>query len=110
MTVISGRPISRLTLGTVQLGVAYGAANVTGQPSAAEANRILAAAWDGGITCLDTAAEYGEAEARIGAWMATSGHRPIVISKLPRIPDGANPALFVRQHVDRSARSLGVTC
>lgn len=57
---------SPLTLGTVQLGVPYGVANRSGQPDVEHANKILAAAWDGGITCFDTASIYGSAERLLG--------------------------------------------
>lgn len=37
----------------------------------------------GGIACFDTARNYGEAEHRIGAWLARGGKRPLLISKAP---------------------------
>jgi aryl-alcohol dehydrogenase-like predicted oxidoreductase len=57
----------RLALGTVQLGLPYGAANRTGLPSAEDAIALIRAAVDAGIGVLDTARAYGEAEQRIGA-------------------------------------------
>lgn len=83
--------LSRLTLGTVQLGLAYGVANRAGLPSAAEALSVLDAAAASGIAALDTARAYGAAEARIGAWLAArpAASRPILISKFPRLPAGA---------------------
>jgi len=46
----AGRQLSRLMLGTVQLGLPYGIANKTGQPSYQEARDILACAYEGGST------------------------------------------------------------
>ena len=56
----------KLALGTVQLGVPYGAANTTGLPSESDALRILAVARELGITEFDTARAYGLSEARLG--------------------------------------------
>jgi aryl-alcohol dehydrogenase-like predicted oxidoreductase len=47
--------MEKLALGTVQLGLPYGAANSTGMPSAAEAKAIVQAACDCGLPFLDTA-------------------------------------------------------
>lgn len=57
---------ARLVLGTVQLGLPYGAANVTGMPTTEAAIGLVRAAVRNGIAFLDTAHAYGEAEHRIG--------------------------------------------
>lgn len=59
--------LSRLTLGTVQLGLPYGIANQTGQPAYRQALAIIRAAYEGGVRCLDTAASYGASEETLGA-------------------------------------------
>ena len=64
----TGFNISRMTLGTVQIGMNYGIANREGQPDEEKAFRILDAALDNGITCLDTAAAYGSSEKIIGKY------------------------------------------
>ncbi|HPB87945.1 MAG TPA: aldo/keto reductase [Thermotogota bacterium] len=61
--------LSKLTLGTVQLGMPYGIANRSGMPDEAIAQDILEEAWRNGITSFDTAAAYGESEKRIGAFV-----------------------------------------
>lgn len=99
--------ISRFTLGTAQLGSAYGIANVVGPPSDVEAHRLLDGAWTGGITCFDTARSYGDAEARIGKWMAATGNRPCLISKLPPLDDVGSAAVAIQRHFDASCRALG---
>src|ERR1700704_2547242 len=55
-------PVRRLGLGTVQFGQAYGVSNTGGQVPPAEVQAMLACAADEGITVLDTAANYGQAE------------------------------------------------
>lgn len=54
--------MTKIGLGTVQFGQAYGVSNSRGQVSKDEAAAILAKAAAGGISLLDTAANYGEAE------------------------------------------------
>ena len=63
----NGRPCGVLSIGTAQLGMRYGIANRTGQPSHEEGARIIRAAVDHGVTLIDTARAYGDAESRIGA-------------------------------------------
>lgn len=53
----------KLGLGTVQFGQAYGVSNTRGQVSTQEAGAILSRAAQAGVQVLDTAANYGEAEA-----------------------------------------------
>lgn len=62
-----GHAISSLCLGTVQLGMPYGAANATGMPDEAQAVQLLRCAAQHGVTLLDTARAYGLSEQRIGA-------------------------------------------
>lgn len=104
--------LSPISLGTVQLGIAYGVANRVGMPATQTANAILDAALAGGISCLDTSRDYGESEARIGAWLAsrpTGARRPLVVTKVPKLPNGAQVGSWVRQQVELSCRTLGVT-
>lgn len=98
-------PFSRLSLGTAQLGLPYGVANASGRPDEAAAAEILDRAHAAGVTLLDTAAAYGDAEARIGAWLES--RRPaevaVVTKLLPLadLPDDA-PEATVRAHVEAS--------
>ena len=62
---------AELVLGSVQLGVPYGAANRTGQPSRADALRLVNRAVDAGITKFDTARAYGDSEDRLGEALRT---------------------------------------
>lgn len=57
---------AELVLGSVQLGLPYGAANRTGKPSHASALRLVHRAADAGVTKFDTARAYGDSEDRLG--------------------------------------------
>ena len=90
----------RLALGTAQFGLAYGLNNEAGQPSAAAVAEVLAAAQAAGLTLLDTAAAYGNSEARLGELL---GEQPAfdLITKLP-----AGPPTQVAQHLAESLARL----
>jgi aryl-alcohol dehydrogenase-like predicted oxidoreductase len=62
--------ISKMTLGTVQLGLNYGIANKEGKPDEEKAFMILDSALDSGVSCLDTAADYGDSEKIIGRYFS----------------------------------------
>ena len=62
---------AELVLGSVQLGVSYGAANRTGKPTRAAALRLVTRAVDAGITKFDTARAYGDSEERLGEALRT---------------------------------------
>jgi aryl-alcohol dehydrogenase-like predicted oxidoreductase len=65
--------ISRMTLGTVQLGQNYGIANKEGKPDEEKAFRIIDSAIASGVNCIDTAAVYGDSEKVIGKYLAENG-------------------------------------
>ena len=80
-----------LVFGTAQLGLPYGVANRTGQPSFAAAEALLADAARAGVRWVDTARAYGTSEALIGRAMqipACSGLK--VITKITPL-DGIAP-------------------
>ena len=96
----------RLWLGTVQIGKRYGLARR--RQSRKESANLLDYAWEMGVRRFDTARNYGDSEERIGDWIAQTGNRPIVTSKVPRmdeIPD-ADIAAFVANCVEESRRDL----
>ena len=86
----NGHPRSELVLGTAQLGMAYGITNGQGQPDFDQAQALLQAAINLGITSFDTAAGYGESEVILGKVL---GHRRDylyeLISKYPPLNDQA---------------------
>ncbi|OCT12212.1 hypothetical protein A8709_30685 [Paenibacillus pectinilyticus] len=62
--------------------MSYGIANQQGQPNEEMAGRILNAAIDGGITCLDTASAYGNSEQVLGNYFRQQSRSATIISKL----------------------------
>jgi aryl-alcohol dehydrogenase-like predicted oxidoreductase len=75
--------VARLTLGSAQFGMAYGVKNIRGQVPAAEVAQILRTAWDAGIRCVDTSADYGESESTLGRAFRESGCALDVVTKCP---------------------------
>ncbi len=109
-----GRTISRMALGTVQLGQAYGVTNRHGQPDNAEADAILATAIDEGITVFDTAAAYGSSEQRIGSFFGARAHTEVALSTklspFENLSPNAEPEsvkILVEHSVFRSCAHLG---
>ena len=107
----AGMQLSRLMLGTVQLGLPYGIANRTGQPSYREARNILACAYEGGVNCLDTAAIYGSSEEVLGRALADLGiaDKMTIVSKVHHMAQGldaATAAAIVEESVVQSLKRL----
>ena len=71
-------------LGTVQLGMDYGLGDHTKKPPREYAFFLLDRAIAQGVDTLDTASNYGESEAVIGAWLQTvpAKKQPRVITKI----------------------------
>lgn len=72
----------KLAIGTVQFGLDYGVSNNTGQTSQKHVKAILNYAQKQGVTMLDTAAAYGDAEKVIGRANVKDFE---LVSKLPPI-------------------------
>jgi aryl-alcohol dehydrogenase-like predicted oxidoreductase len=99
---------AELVLGSVQLGLSYGAANKTGKPSRAAALKMVKRAVDAGIDKIDTARAYGESEDRLGEALRAR-HAVRTITKLSPLNNLAADASRddVRTAVDASiAESL----
>jgi aryl-alcohol dehydrogenase-like predicted oxidoreductase len=97
--------LSRVGLGTVQFGQDYGISNRRGQPSEAEVAAILARATTVGVGYLDTAFDYGAAEAIAGRHLP-DGHGFRIVTKLPRIHADAIDASHAGITLDNLAGSL----
>jgi len=91
----------KLGLGTVQFGQAYGVSNTSGQVSRAQVGAILDRAAGAGMRVLDTAANYGEAEAVLASFDLS---RFRVISKTTGLSNGLDVVLA---RVRQSAATLG---
>lgn len=104
---------SAFSLGTVQLGLAYGINNIAGKPSREAAFQILDAAVDVGVNNLDTASGYGDSEEVIGAWLKTcpEDKQPMVTTKIMKLDFSSDEALkaSVRQKIEESKQRLGLT-
>ncbi|MFN3826437.1 MAG: aldo/keto reductase [Micavibrio sp.] len=74
----------KLVLGTVQFGLPYGITNTNGQPSLDDSFAVLDAAWESGVTILDSAQLYGEANTIIANYHASRPHRFKIINKVLR--------------------------
>lgn len=97
---------SRLALGTAQFGMNYGVANRSGQVSRHEVSEILSLAKAHGVDTLDTAMDYGDSEACIGACDARGLH---IVTKLSGLPDDvADVETWVRAKVAASLARLQV--
>ncbi|MCA9218195.1 MAG: aldo/keto reductase [Planctomycetales bacterium] len=104
---------SRLVLGTAQIGLDYGVANRRGRPSNAECERLLSHAVDRGVCRWDTARSYGDAEKRIGAFLARSGSDVRIVSKLASPPDDLphdEINKWVESEIDASRQDLQIEC
>ena len=86
---------SKLVLGTVQLGMAYGINNTSGQPDMVEAFSILDRAWESGINTFDTASAYGTSEEVLGKWIKSRSieNSVNVISKIKASPTNVGQEL-----------------
>ncbi|MBI1833408.1 MAG: aldo/keto reductase [Candidatus Andersenbacteria bacterium] len=93
----SGLVISRLGLGTVEIGIANYAMGQKGLISEDDATRLLNEVVDLGITYIDTARAYGVAEERIGK----SG-----ILKKPGVVVGTKTAQFLEKGEDPRGTEL----
>src|SRR5689334_23177891 len=94
---------AQFVVGSVQLGLAYGAANRSGKPARETALRLVRRAANAGVTVFDTARAYGDAEERLGA--ALAGRRSVcTVTKLAPLSDiPANASReAVRAAVDQS--------
>jgi aryl-alcohol dehydrogenase-like predicted oxidoreductase len=113
-TSINKIQISKLTLGTAQLGSTYGIANRVGKPDDQVACAILKTAVDRGVNCFDTAPSYGNSEEVIGNHFVkykNSVKPPVIITKLSplHIEEKINfhsVYFHVKQKVTSSMRKL----
>lgn len=96
----------KLALGTVQFGLNYGVANVTGRVGTDMADAILRKAQLTGMDTLDTAIAYGDSESVLGG-LGVQGWK--VVSKLGAVPEGCpNIAQWVIRQTQESLKRLGL--
>jgi aryl-alcohol dehydrogenase-like predicted oxidoreductase len=102
----------QICLGTAQFGLPYGITNAAGQVAEPEVLALLAEAAAAGLTLLDTAQAYGDAEVVLGRTLPP-GHDFRLISKLPAQSQAAFTAddrFAWDQAFERSLVRLGAPC
>ncbi len=83
--------VSRLGLGTVELGMAYGI-GLPPPPDDRECIALLRQAQELGITFIDTAAAYGRSEELVGRAFEGTADRPVIATKAnTRLAGAAQP-------------------
>lgn len=87
-------------LGTAQWGLDYGVTNTTGRLADPDLDLLIAAAGQVGITKLDTAPAYGDAEARIG-------RHALGFSVQTKVTGSGRSATEIVASVEGSLRRLG---
>jgi len=115
-TILNCR-ISKLTLGTAQLGFQYGVSNRTGKPDDETARKILDIAVTNGVNCFDTAHAYGDSEAIIGSFLSSCkglSNSPLIVSKLGPVEvtgkiTSDNVYQKVRSQIEESLKRLQLT-
>lgn len=109
---IRGCQVSALSLGTVQLGLAYGLNQQAGKTDQATAFQILDEAVRGGVNWLDTAAAYGDSEQVIGQWLQTrdKAAMPMVATKVNALDHTSLNTLrdSLREQIRQSQQRLGL--
>ncbi len=109
--------ISKITLGTAQLGSYYGIANVYGKPDYNSSIKILNFAWKNGINSFDTSPSYGNSEEIIGSFIKTKTRVDInnlaIISKLPMVKLEKKPTFntiynFIKDYIAQSLINLKI--
>lgn len=107
--VWKGERISRFVLGTAQLGMDYGIANVRGQPDEKLACEIVKTALGCDVNCFDTAQAYGNSEVVLGKALKCCGSDPDIkiVSKLsPELQPTDGEA--IKRSIATSCQNLGV--
>ena len=103
---------SRLGLGTVQWGMAYGVTNSSGIATPAAVSSMLTNAGQAGITLLDTAWAYGNAERVLGEQgKLTNGFSVVTKTRSLKgmVVSHAEAATVVREAFNASLTKLGVS-
>lgn len=102
---MQSKPVTKLVLGTAQLGLNYGISNQTGRPDQATAEKLIKTAVANGSAYIDTARAYGNSEYVIGNSLHSGWEgRAKIITKLSPLTDcpAEATALTVNALVDCS--------
>ena len=113
-TIVNGKALPIMTLGTVQLGMNYGIANDGGQPDTEKSHSMLSAAIENGVLSLDTARAYGTSEDVLGGFLKTCDKKDdiFITSKvklsLPQDTPEKEVEKSMYESVETSLSKLGV--
>ncbi len=101
--------ISKFVLGTAQLGMNYGIANVGGRPIEQQVCAIVERALSNGVNCFDTAQVYGNSEVVLGKALKSCGAQSAVkiVSKLSSALESLGNTL-VKRSIEVSCKNLMV--
>lgn len=107
---LKGLQLSELTLGTVQLGIPYGLKADAKAATAAQVRSVLSCAYELGISSIDTASVYGDAEEKIGLWDKVCS--VVVTTKVCDLDTSSASALreSMKMQVHRSQVRLRISC
>jgi aryl-alcohol dehydrogenase-like predicted oxidoreductase len=94
---------ARFILGTVQFGLRYGINNNYGKPSKEDVFDILNFAHDQGITQLDTASSYGDAQRLICEFIKDTQKQFLINTKFHLDHD-----INIKEQLNLTLRELGV--
>ncbi len=112
MDIISknGLDISKMTLGTVQLGRSYGVNNSAGKPTEEKSFAILDAAYEGGVTILDTSDDYGNSEEVIGKYLQTHPDKHFDICTKFKVTEETSKDIYksLKEFALASAKKLSI--
>lgn len=98
---------SKLILGTAQFGMDYGINNAVGKVPRSEVFEILNCAYENGMSSLDTAPVYGDAQKIIGEFHKE--HKHIQFKVITKIPSGY-PIESLNNLVDIFLSEMHVDC
>ncbi|MEE9379267.1 MAG: aldo/keto reductase [Candidatus Lokiarchaeia archaeon] len=111
--------ISKITLGTAQLGMNYGIANVSGKPEIEKALKILNYAWENGINSFESSPLYGNSEKIIGLFISELKENLkkdiVIISKLPAVKNNCKLNYkdiyeYIKNKIKISLNNLKLNC
>jgi len=108
--------ISKITLGTAQLGMDYGIANISGKLDFSVAFNILDYSWKNGINTYDTSPLYGNSEEIIGSFLSSrikEKKNLTVISKLSTVDKKLDPTFgnyykYIKKMIKKSLNNLKI--
>jgi len=101
---VNGLKLSRLMLGTAQLGLAgYG---INNRVECVDDQAMLGYCEQMGVNCYDTAHEYGDAEVKLGEFFKGKKPQPFIVSKLKIDLQLTSPLEIERQMVEKTESIL----